>query len=110
MQHKACIDQLASRVEDLSDDLDEVGVLLIDVHFDELDDRVKALEDRLKAAEGHLCNCQATSPPLSTTMETVPEETEADRERAVPRLSGGGIIALQRTLVKLQALYDAYPA
>ena len=39
-----------------------------------------------------------------------PEEllTEADLERAVPRLSGGGIIALQRTLAKLQALYDAH--
>ncbi|KAI1796055.1 hypothetical protein LXA43DRAFT_1160458 [Ganoderma leucocontextum] len=37
-------------------------------------------------------------------------ETEADRERAVPRLSGGGIIALQRTLAKLQALLDAHPA
>ncbi len=37
-------------------------------------------------------------------------ETEADRERAVPRLSGGGIIALQRTLVKLQAQLDAHPA
>lgn len=37
-------------------------------------------------------------------------ETEVDRERAVPRLSGGGIIALQRTLGKLQALSDAHPA
>ena len=39
-----------------------------------------------------------------------PEEllTEADLERVVPRLSGGGIIALQRTLAKLQALYDAH--
>ena len=39
-----------------------------------------------------------------------PEEllTETDLERAVPRLSGGGIIALQRTLAKLQALYDAH--
>ncbi|EJF62287.1 hypothetical protein DICSQDRAFT_104652 [Dichomitus squalens LYAD-421 SS1] len=37
-------------------------------------------------------------------------ETEADRERAVPRLSGGGIIALQRTLAKLQALYEAHSA
>lgn len=37
-------------------------------------------------------------------------ETEADRERAVPRLSGGGVIALQRTLGKLQVLLDAHPA
>ncbi|RPD66821.1 hypothetical protein L226DRAFT_529226 [Lentinus tigrinus ALCF2SS1-7] len=37
------------------------------------------------------------------------EDTEADRELAVPRLSGGGIITLERTLVKLQALLDAYP-
>ena len=37
-------------------------------------------------------------------------ETEADRERAVPRLSGGGVIALQRTLGKLQVLPDVHPA
>ena len=37
-------------------------------------------------------------------------ETEADRERAVPRLSGGGVIALQRTLGKLQVLLDVHPA
>ena len=37
------------------------------------------------------------------------EETEADRERAVPRLSGGGIITLERTLVKLQAQLDGHP-
>ena len=35
---------------------------------------------------------------------------EADRELAVPRLSGGGIITLERTLVKLQAIYDAHYA
>ena len=38
------------------------------------------------------------------------ESTEADRELAVPRLSGGGIITLERTLTKLQALLDAHPA
>ncbi len=38
------------------------------------------------------------------------EDTEADRELAVPRLSGGGIITLERTLAKLQALLDARPA
>jgi len=32
--------------------------------------------------------------------------SEADRELAVPRLTGGGIIALERTLAKLQALLD----
>ena len=36
------------------------------------------------------------------------EETEADRERAVPRLSGGGIITLERTMVKLQAQLDGH--
>lgn len=36
------------------------------------------------------------------------EECEADRELAVPRLSGGGIITLERTLVKLQALLDSH--
>ena len=40
----------------------------------------------------------------ATQGEEVPE---ADRERAVPRLSSGGIIALERTLAKLQALQDA---
>ncbi|KAI0832769.1 hypothetical protein BC628DRAFT_1415018 [Trametes gibbosa] len=38
------------------------------------------------------------------------EVTEADRDRAVPRLSSGGIIALERTLVKLQGLLDAQTA
>ncbi|KAI0751129.1 hypothetical protein C8Q80DRAFT_1155693 [Daedaleopsis nitida] len=33
--------------------------------------------------------------------------TEADRELAVPRLSGGGIITLDRVLAKLQGLLDA---
>ena len=37
------------------------------------------------------------------------EDTEADRELAVPRLSGGGIITLERTLTELQALLDAHP-
>ncbi|KAH9837167.1 uncharacterized protein C8Q71DRAFT_757052 [Rhodofomes roseus] len=41
--------------------------------------------------------------------KTSKEETEADRELAVPRLTGGGIIALERTLAKLQALLDAPP-
>ncbi|KAI0650395.1 hypothetical protein C8Q79DRAFT_902140 [Trametes meyenii] len=36
------------------------------------------------------------------------EVPEADRERAVPRLSSGGIIALERTLAKLQGLLDAH--
>ncbi|KAI0638530.1 hypothetical protein C8Q77DRAFT_1091600 [Trametes polyzona] len=40
----------------------------------------------------------------ATQGEEVPE---ADRDRAVPRLSSGGIITLERTLVKLQALLDA---
>ena len=38
------------------------------------------------------------------------ESTDADRELAVPRLSGGGIITLERTLAKLQALLDAHLA
>lgn len=42
--------------------------------------------------------------------KTSKEETEADRELAVPRLTGGGIIALERTLAKLQALLDAHAA
>lgn len=38
------------------------------------------------------------------------EESEADRELAVPKLSGGGIITLERILGKLQALQNAPPA
>lgn len=34
-------------------------------------------------------------------------DSEADKELAVPRLTGGGIITLERTLGKLQAIYDA---
>lgn len=35
------------------------------------------------------------------------DDTEADKELAVPRLTGGGIITLERTLAKLQAVHDA---
>ncbi|CDO77016.1 hypothetical protein BN946_scf184380.g1 [Trametes cinnabarina] len=44
----------------------------------------------------------------SRATRAVEELPEADRERAVPRLSSGGIITLERTLAKLQALWDAY--
>lgn len=37
------------------------------------------------------------------------EEQEADQDLAVPRLTGGGIIALERTLAKLQTLLDNPP-
>ncbi len=46
----------------------------------------------------------------STATQGDAEVPEADRERAVPRLSSGGIIALERTLGKLQALQDAQTA
>ncbi|KAL1940019.1 hypothetical protein VTO73DRAFT_9354 [Trametes versicolor] len=46
----------------------------------------------------------------STATQGDAEVPEADRERAVPRLSSGGIIALERTLAKLQALQDAQTA
>lgn len=38
------------------------------------------------------------------------KETPAgdDSERAVPRLSGGGIITVERTLTRLQAISDAH--
>lgn len=36
-------------------------------------------------------------------------DTEVDGEVAVPRLTGGGIIMLERTLTRLQALLDAQP-
>ncbi|KAH9943144.1 uncharacterized protein BXZ73DRAFT_40439 [Epithele typhae] len=47
---------------------------------------------------------------IKKSQEGKEEPTEADRELAVPRLSGGGIITLERTLVKLQALLDAHSA
>ena len=46
----------------------------------------------------------------SRATKEVEELPEADRERAVPRLSSGGIITLERTLAKLQALADAQTA
>lgn len=33
-------------------------------------------------------------------------ESEADHDKAIPRLTGGGIIALERTLLKLQTLLE----
>lgn len=36
------------------------------------------------------------------------EDSEANKELAVPRLTGGGIITLERTLTKLQVIYDAH--
>lgn len=38
-----------------------------------------------------------------------PAESDVDGDRAVPRLSTGGIITLERTLARLQALLDAPP-
>lgn len=40
----------------------------------------------------------------------VPPDGEAESEKAVPRLSEGGIITLERTLRKLQAITDAAAA
>jgi ubiquitin-conjugating enzyme E2 O len=37
------------------------------------------------------------------------DQAEADGDVAVPRLSGGGIITLDRTLAKLQGLLDLQP-
>jgi ubiquitin-conjugating enzyme E2 O len=34
--------------------------------------------------------------------------TESEQELSVPRLTGGGIITLERSLVKLQGLWDTY--
>ena len=48
--------------------------------------------------------------PIKKSKQSKDLETEADRGRAVPRLSGGGIIVLQRTLGKLQVLPDVHPA
>jgi len=39
----------------------------------------------------------------------LPSEDD-DRELAVPRLTGGGIITLERTLSKLQGLLDRFPS
>lgn len=37
------------------------------------------------------------------------EDAPGDEDAAVPRLTGGGIIALERTLTKLQTLLDSHP-
>ena len=39
--------------------------------------------------------------------ENIPYK-ESEQESSVPRLTGGGIIALERSLVKLQSLWDTY--
>ena len=41
--------------------------------------------------------------------KATPADAEVDGDRAVPRLTSGGIITLDRTLIRLQALLDAHP-
>lgn len=41
--------------------------------------------------------------------KNITEDAPGDEDAAVPRLTGGGIIALERTLTKLQVLLDSYP-
>ena len=52
-----------------------------------------------------VCDARA----LIEKSKTTPAESDVDGDRAVPRLSTGGIIALERTLARLQALLDAPP-
>ncbi|KAI0932058.1 hypothetical protein AcW2_000786 [Taiwanofungus camphoratus] len=57
---------------------------------------------------GKLAKVLSDARALIEKSRTTSEDTEADRELAVPRLTGGGIITLERTLGKLQALLDAH--
>ena len=68
------------------------------------------LEEELRwlyYTNGRLKKILHHSRALIEKSRTQTEETEADKELAVPRLTGGGIITLERTLVKLQAICDA---
>ena len=55
---------------------------------------------------GKLQKVLKDSRTLITKSRANTTESEADRDRAIPRLTGGGIIALERTLTKLQSLLD----
>ena len=59
--------------------------------------------------KGKLAKVLSDARALIEKSKSSKEETEADRDLAVPRLTGGGIIALERTLAKLQALLDKPP-
>ena len=59
--------------------------------------------------KGKLAKVLNDARALIEKSKSTKEETEADRELAVPRLTGGGIIALERTLTKLQTLLDSPP-
>lgn len=60
--------------------------------------------------KGKLAKVLNDARSLIEKSKSTKEETEADRELAVPRLTGGGIIALERTLAKLQGLLDNPPS
>ena len=72
-----------------------------------------SLETELKwlyFTNGRLKKILDSARALIAKSKTQTEDTEADKELAVPRLSGGGIITLERTLAKLQAIHDANSA
>jgi ubiquitin-conjugating enzyme E2 O len=56
--------------------------------------------------EGRLAKVLHDSRALIQKSQSDSEITEADRNLAVPRLTTGGIIMLERTLSKLQTLVD----
>ncbi|KAG1749838.1 uncharacterized protein EDB91DRAFT_1109926 [Suillus paluster] len=55
---------------------------------------------------GRLAKVLHESRALIQKSQSEPENTEADQNLAVPRLTAGGIIMLERTLTKLQTLLD----
>lgn len=72
-----------------------------------------SLETELKwlyFTNGRLKKILDSARALIAKSKTQAEDTEADQELAVPRLTGGGIITLERTLAKLQAIHDANSA
>ena len=67
------------------------------------------LEEELKwlyYTQGTLSRVLQESRALIEKSRKNPEISPEDRDLAIPRLTGGGIITLERTLQKLQDLFD----
>lgn len=65
--------------------------------------------DWLYYTKGKLAKVVSDAHALIAKSRATPEDNiPADEDRAVPRLTGGGIITLERTLAKLQSLLDTH--
>jgi ubiquitin-conjugating enzyme E2 O len=67
----------------------------------------RALVEKSRGGEPQLSPLPPPPPPAPSSASSASWGGDRDRELAVPRLTQGGIITLERTLAKLEALQQA---